>query len=387
MRSHHVPRHRKTQRKTTKPARAKRPKWRKVPRTIGLIQWIPSGTYFANIRRGKRVYRESLGTKDLPFAKRKLEAFRHRIDRTDPRYGRMTLVQWLEDCYAPTLRGARSTVTNKLCVIEKVRATWLAARVQPLRELKPSEVERWMNEQFGSWSEAYYNAALTVIRDALAMAVRDRVIYESPAAGLSHRKRRRPIRLTPTWEQFNAIVNDIRSQEFNGHGAEESADFIEFCGLAGLGQAEVSGMQRAHVDLDSNRIAIFRHKTSVAFHVPIYPQLRPLLEKLCEGKKPNQHLFGIGQARAALENACERLEFPPFTHRSLRRMFVTRCLELGVDVKTVSEFQGHRDGGKLILDTYSHVRQPHAQRMAQLLTVEQPENLIPLRASDASAQN
>jgi hypothetical protein len=49
--------------------------------------------------------------------------------------------------------------------------------------------------------------------------------------------------------------------------------------------------------------------------------------------------------------------------RSLRRMFITRAIEKGVDVKTIALWQGHKDGGKLILDTYSHVnpgaQQPH----------------------------
>jgi site-specific recombinase XerD len=48
-------------------------------------------------------------------------------------------------------------------------------------------------------------------------------------------------------------------------------------------------------------------------------------------------------------------------------MFITDALEKGIDVKTIAEWQGHRDGGKLILDTYSHVRRPHHDRMAELL--------------------
>jgi hypothetical protein len=59
-------------------------------------------------------------------------------------------------------------------------------------------------------------------------------------------------------------------------------------------------------------------------------------------------------------------------------MFITRAIEKGVDVKVVAQWQGHRDGGKLILDTYSHVRQPHSDRMAALMTSEQPENVIAL---------
>jgi site-specific recombinase XerD len=59
-------------------------------------------------------------------------------------------------------------------------------------------------------------------------------------------------------------------------------------------------------------------------------------------------------------------------------MFVTRALEKGVDVKVIAEWQGHKDGGKLILQTYSHVNPVHSNRMAQLLTFDQPHNVIEL---------
>jgi len=48
-------------------------------------------------------------------------------------------------------------------------------------------------------------------------------------------------------------------------------------------------------------------------------------------------------------------------------MFITRAIERGVDVQVIAAWQGHRDGGKLILQTYSHVRQLHADEMAKLL--------------------
>jgi hypothetical protein len=61
-------------------------------------------------------------------------------------------------------------------------------------------------------------------------------------------------------------------------------------------------------------------------------------------------------------------------------MFITRAIERGVDVKVIAEWQGHRDGGKLILQTYSHVNPVHSQRMAQLMRDGEPENVIPIRA-------
>jgi hypothetical protein len=57
-------------------------------------------------------------------------------------------------------------------------------------------------------------------------------------------------------------------------------------------------------------------------------------------------------------------------------MFITRAIEKGVDVKVIAQWQGHKDGGKLILDTYSHVNPIHSQRMAQLMTEQEPENVL-----------
>ncbi len=72
-------------------------------------------------------------------------------------------------------------------------------------------------------------------------------------------------------------------------------------------------------------------------------------------------------AKEAIKSACQRLNFPLYTSRSFRRTFITTAIERGVDVKVIAGWQGHRDGGKLILDTYSHVRPAHSADMAQLM--------------------
>src|SRR5439155_5194958 len=177
------------------------------------------------------------------------------------------------------------------------------------------------------------------------------------------------------------IVADIRAQRFNAD-AEESADFVEAVGLLGLGQAELSALRRADVDLQAGRVIVLRRKTSVGFAIPIFPQARELIEKLCKGKRHSERLFAIADARKALSNACKRLNLPPYSHRALRRMFVTRCIEKGIDVKVIAEWQGHRDGGRLILSTYSHVRRPHSHRMAQLMSTDEPANVVTFKASE-----
>jgi integrase len=210
---------------------------------------------------------------------------------------------------------------------------------------------------------------------------RDGIISRSPANHLRRVKPPKPIRATPSFEEFQAIVESIRSQKFNGHDAEESADFVEFLGLAGLGKAEAAALRQSDVDWQREKITTFRHKTKSGFAIPIYPQLKPLLLRRRRDDAPNERVFAIDNAKKAIANACRRLNLPQHSHLSFRRMFITRAIERGADVKVIAEWQGHKDGGKLILDTYSHVNRAHSHRMAQLMTDGLPENVIPIAAA------
>ena len=365
--------------------------WTKIKREHGLYRYNPSGQYFARVRFHGKLYRKKLDTDDLALAKRKLRTFKDDLDRTDAKKSNTSFASVL-DGYAATLTGAKTTLENKRAIVAKLKQTWFGIDSLPLRTIKPSQVTAWLSKHYGDKSASSFNQALTVCRDALSMAVNDRIVIESPAKGLKYRKPAKPIRTTPTFGQFRAIVENIRNQRFSAD-AGESGDFVEFLGLAGLGQAEASSLTRADVDLDAGRFICHRRKTDTGFLVPVFPQLAPLMEKLCKGKKPHERLFTVYGARKAIANACKRLGFvrelpdgrmvAQFTHRSLRRMFITRCLERGIDVQTVSRWQGHRDGGKLILSTYAHINRPHSDRMAALLTDGEPENVVAMKAGAA----
>jgi integrase len=360
--------------------------WTKIKREHGLYRYNPSGQYFARVRFHGKLYRKKLDTDNLALAKRKLRTFKDDLERTDATKGNTSFAKVLDD-YAETLTGAKTTLENKRAIVTKLKQTFFGADNLPLRTIKPTAVAAWLSKHFGDKSASSFNQALTVIRDALDLAVKDKIVTETAAAGLKYRKPARPIRTAPSFPQFKAIVDDIRNQRFSAD-AGQSADFVEFLGTSGLGQAEASSLTRADVDLDAGRVIVYRHKTDVGFAIPIYPQLRALLEKLCKGKKPHERLFSVYAARKAIANSCKRLGFvrelpdgrmvAQFTSRSFRRMFITRCLERGIDVQTVSRWQGHRDGGKLILSTYAHINRPHSDRMAALLTDGEPANVIPL---------
>jgi integrase len=340
-----------------------------------LYRYRPNGKYYARFTQNGNEIRRSLRTTDRDTAKRELGRLQREQTRTDPNAAKLTLAGLCERFRATIGHQAPVTVAQKNLICDRIRAKWPGNSDVFIRKVVPSQAQTFLSRHaFGASS---YNTHLSVLRAMFALAKADRLIADSPIDSLKQRRREKPIRLTPTWEQFKAIIADVRTQQFNAD-AHDSADFLEFLGLAGLGQAETASLIRSDVDLEAGRIITFRHKTRTGFAIPIYPQVRPLLERLCKGKSSADRVFQIADAKKALAGACRRLQFPAFSQRALRRMFITRAIERGVDVKVVAEWQGHRDGGQLILSTYSHVRPAHSQRMAQLMTDGEPANVVPM---------
>ena len=329
-----------------------------------LYRYSSNGVYYARIKTEGKEIKRSLGTTDREIAKRELARFRDEQRQTDRSQGKLTLLE-LCDRYLKTVQHQKpKTVDRKTFIVMRIKRDWPMGSSIQVGKIKPSDVDVWLSGyQFGSASR---NLHISCIKEMFALAVRDRIISASPGAHLRSARREKPIRLTPTFEQFKAVVADARAQQFNAD-AQDSADFLEFLGLVGVGQAEAGSLKRADVDLKAGRITTFRHKTATGFSIPIFPQARSLIERLCEGKSNDDSIFKIRDAKKALAGACRRLNLSAFSQRSLRRMFITRAIEKGVDVKVIAEWQGHKDGGKLILDTYSHVNATHSKRMAELM--------------------
>lgn len=326
-----------------------------------------SGVYFAWVRYRGKLFRDSLETKDKLTAKRLLREYIDKLHKLDVGEGNMTLSQ-LCDRYLATIQNqAAKTVRWKTDAVKRLKADWKGGAYVLISKIRASELKAWLaSYDFGY---ASYNHHLEVVRAMFLLAVGDRLLMDSPASPLKEKRPGKPIRETPTWEQFHALVADIRAQRFNPD-AQDSADYVEFIGLAGIGNAEANNLTWGDVNLAKGKIKIHRQKTDVGFMIPISLRLRGLLEKLKGQDEPsyNANILKIRDAKKALTAACKRLNVPRFGHRSIRRMFITRALQKGIDVQTVASWQGHRDGGKLILSTYSHVTQEHADLMAQRLS-------------------
>jgi len=237
--------------------------------------------------------------------------------------------------------------------VRRIKRDWPTGSNSQVCKIKPSDVQLWLARyNLGPVSR---NQHLAGLKQILRMAVATGVISRSPAENIGPVKLSKPIRETPTFEEFKAIVADIHNQRFSNN-PQESADFVEFLGLAGLGQAEATSLRWSDIDWERETKALAQ----------------------------NGIVFRVRSATKAITSACRRLGLPNYTHRSFRRMFITRAIEKGIDVKVIAQWQGHKDGGKLILDTYSHVNPVHSQRMAQLMTDVEPENVLKMELKEVS---
>ena len=340
----------------------------------GIYQYETSGSYYARFRhKGKRVF-ERLGTQEspctsLPEAKRLLRTLKNSLDSTDLTASKKTLEQIIKE-FEPIMPGSESTLKYKKRYIASLKKDFPLPQHTKMSDIKKSHILQFM-ALYKDATPDHYNHVLTLVRDVFNYAVDDKVIPSSPVEGIKYKKRADEVtRLIPAWEDFQAIVKSIRSQVY-ADTAKQSADLIEFMGLAGLGQAECAALTWGDISFKNSLITLIRKKTRTQFIIPLYPQVRPLLERMeseLESKDPRGKVFHVKDAKKALKSACNRLKLPRYSARAFRRMFISRCLhDLGIDVQTIASWQGHKDGGQLILRTYAKSNIKHQAKMAALL--------------------
>jgi len=330
----------------------------KIPNVPGLYRNTRTGGYHGCKKVEGRRKERSLGTTDRKIAERRLKEWIANLDKVDTEVEKTTLKQLHVRFIAINQGKSDSTLCIIKGIIKEFEGWWPYGPDPEVRSIRPSHLEEWLALHERRLKNTSYNRYAGVLKQVFEMAVNDRIIAESPFDRVRTRwkKPQTPIRLVPTVDQFQAIVDDVRAEKRSNH-AQESADFIEFLGLAGVGQAEASSLTWGDVDFVKGHLSIRRHKTDRRFTVPIYPHLRALLERLHqeagESVRPGQRVLKINDAKKSLRNACVRLGLPPFTQRNLRQCLIMRLWKSGVDKKLIAKWQGHQDGGQLIMDTYT----------------------------------
>lgn len=232
--------------------------------------------------RGRQKER-SLRTTDRKIAERRLKEWIAGLEQIDSEVEKTTVRELIDRFIAVNRGTAPNTQVTTCAIIKRFVSCWPYGLDTEVRNIRPSQLDEWLALEEPRLRNTTYNRYAGFLKQLFDIAVNDRIIWESPCKRLRTpwKKPQTPIRLIPTLMQFENIVTSIRSQRFTDH-AHQSADFVEFLGRAGLGQAEAAALTWADVGWELERLTVRRHKTDTRFYVPLYPELKRLLLRLHE---------------------------------------------------------------------------------------------------------
>jgi integrase len=237
-----------------------------------------------------------------------------------------------------------------------IKRTWPELHSLPLSQVTPMQCMIWASHL--KYSATRYNALVGMLKYIFSLAMSAGVLPLNPAGNLE----RIPVRIKPPKlpgaEQFKQLLLRLQTTP----QCDDAFKFIKFLVCSGLRISEARKLTRE--DISEQGIRIEDQKNSETNYIPLLPELRAMLPTL----PLTGLLFKIKNPRRALRTSCRKLGIPHLTNHKLRHLFATHAIECGVDIKTVSAWLRHKDGGALALKRYAHVRDEHSQAMAAKVT-------------------
>jgi integrase len=310
-----------------------------------------AGSYYMIARVDGVLKKECLKTSDLDFAKKKI------LDRKKwlkGKKGERTLMQLACDFKEATTKNQK----HSIWVINHLKECPFAS--QSVQKISKDEIARFIKSlNLGSRSTNLFYERLKAVFD---WGVPD-FLQDNPMSEAKYRKqiRKKVVREkpnAPTLEEFAKIVDCIRNQKFSDT-AQDSADLVEYLGLAGQGVAEANALDWNHVNFSGQmpQISVQRKKTQEFYYVPIHNNLMFFLQALHirRGEPESGKVFKVLNPKKAIDSACAKLNLKQYTARNFRQMNIIHNLRSGVAPKTIARWQGHQDGGVLIMKVYSEV--------------------------------
>lgn len=237
-------------------------------------------------------------------------------------------------------------------IVLYIKRTWVTLSETPITSITPMQCMQWAATL--KYSATRHNAIIGMLKYIFSLAVSAGVIQLNPASNLE----RIPVRIKPprlpSADQFKQMLSRLETAP----QCDEAFKFVKFLVCSGMRISEARNCQRE--DISELGIRIEDQKNGETSYAPLLPDMHELLKTLPATGK----LFSIKNPRRALRTSCKKVGIPPLTNHQLRHLFATRCIECGVDIKTVAEWLRHKDGGALALKRYSHVRNEHSKEMA-----------------------
>ena len=359
--------------------------WQKTPYS-NLVRYVPSGAYFARIRVGGKLIRQSLKTKVLTVAKLRLgdveKQERSNLEAQAKLGDRDAAVRDLVKLWRERMTADHSVKPRTKTYYEERLAallkSWPGLAASDIRKVSAQDCQQWAGKYAKQASPSSFNNTIGLLRRMFDLAIERGLRYGNPAADLKRVRIKAKELTLPSQDQFAALVAEIRRVPF-GPGLA-SADLVEFLAYGGLRKGEAAQVTWADCDFKRGEIVVRGDaetgtKNGEVRRVPMIPDMVRLLERLRMARQEepaDAAVMRVKECQGGLTRACKKLRIARITHHDLRHLFATKCIESAVDIPTVSRWLGHKDGGALAMKVYGHLRDQHSVAMAQRVTFAAP---------------
>jgi len=331
------------------------------------------GNYYASAKVGGKIIRRCLETDDFNVAKNRLPGVLAEMKGAKNVSKAASLgiaIQEEAKREDPTIEESTRHYYEQI----SVSLVKVAARLpdnplgKSISRVKLAELRDLMDEYAKSYSETRYNGVLALLRRTYERAADAGYVASNVPVGLKRLYPKDKEYDLPTAEELASIVADILSQKKRFSKATAAA--VEFMAYTGLRISEAQKIRWKNVKAEW--LTTSNAKNEKIRQIPLIPAALDLLNRLKSAgvpTGPNDPVMLVKSPRIALDNSCERLSIQHMRIHDLRHIFATRCIEAGVDFKTLAEWLGHQDGGVLCARVYGHLCKKHSSEMAKKVRV------------------
>ena len=327
------------------------------------------GNYYASAKVAGKVIRRSLDTDDYNVAKNRLPGALVEIKGATNASKAASLgvaIQEEAGRVDPTIEETTQHYYGQTAIaIAKVAAKMTDNPLgKSISKVSLAELRTMMDSFAASYSVTRYNGGLALLRRTYARAVEAGSVATNVPVGLKRLYPKSREYDLPTAEDLAKIVADILSQKKCYSKATAAA--VELMAYTGLRISEAQKIRWRNIK--EEWLTTANAKNENVRQVPLIPAALNLLSRLRAAgvpTGPNDPVMLIKSPRIALDNSCGRLNIQHIRIHDLRHIFATRCIEAGVDFKTLAEWLGHQDGGILCAKIYGHLCKKHSSDMAK----------------------
>lgn len=343
----------------------------------GLYRCVSTDTYYGVVKRAGRQIKKSLGTTRTDIAGERLKKFlEDNPDTINVSQANLTWKDvrevWERQKLSKHKEGTQEDYLGRLDAIEKhwARPSLSTTRI---RQISESDCKDWLARRRKTIAESRLRGEIFSLNWIFDKAIEMGCIARSPSKCLGTVKVPKKTPKIPSDTDFASAIKVLR--EARRHDAADFAEFIAYCGCRLEEVSHVHGR-----DIGAELLTIrgdeetgWTTKNSNDRTVEINQSLADLFRRIQVRRgcafTPDAPLFPVHNPRYAWATASKVAKVRvKITARHLRRFFVRKCIEQGIDFQTIADWVGHSDGGVLVAQVYSFLARPHAARMAQKFT-------------------